>query len=130
MDNSARDNKTCDVNVAMLSERLLSQPYSLCTTHQPPSNTPELVDKIKEISEKEIGEVSDSKVLDFINQIIGEYAKAHVPDLITEAAYVMQAAKVCYDEATRKENPRIARKKNIVSKISKLVLIKDLLRRL
>ncbi|KAK1348351.1 hypothetical protein LUQ84_002356 [Hamiltosporidium tvaerminnensis] len=39
----------------------------------------------------------------------------------------MQAAQICYDEATRKEKPRSAWKQNIESKISKLVLSKDLL---
>ncbi|KAK1350991.1 hypothetical protein LUQ84_000262 [Hamiltosporidium tvaerminnensis] len=94
--------------------------------------------KIKEISENEIGkvvvrtrkhpnELVDSKVLDLINRVVGEYAGAHVPESITEAAYIMQAAQVCYDEATRKEKPRSAWKENIESKISKLVLSKDLL---
>ncbi|TBU20178.1 reverse transcriptase [Hamiltosporidium tvaerminnensis] len=97
-----------------------------------------LFSKTKEISEKEIGklvvrtrkhpnELVDSKVLDLINRVVGEYAGAHVPESITEAAYIMQAAQVCYDEATRKEKPRFAWKKNIESKISKLVLSKDLL---
>ncbi|KAK1350913.1 hypothetical protein LUQ84_000188 [Hamiltosporidium tvaerminnensis] len=94
--------------------------------------------KIKEISENEIGkvvvrtrkhpnELVDSKVLDLINRVVGEYAGAHVPESITEAAYIMQAAQICYDEATRKEKPRSAWKENIESKISKLVLSKDLL---
>ncbi|TBU09068.1 hypothetical protein CWI38_2188p0010 [Hamiltosporidium tvaerminnensis] len=84
--------------------------------------------KIKEISEKEIGkvvvrtrklpsELVDSKVLDLINRIIGEYADSCVPMTITAVARIIQAAQVCYDEATR----------NIESKISKLVLSKDLL---
>ncbi|TBU10513.1 hypothetical protein CWI38_1708p0010 [Hamiltosporidium tvaerminnensis] len=78
--------------------------------------------KIKQISQKEIGkvvvrtrkhpnELVDSKVLDLINRVVGEYAGAHVPESITEAAYIMQAAQ----------------KENIESKISKLVLSKDLL---
>ncbi|KAK1349320.1 hypothetical protein LUQ84_001499 [Hamiltosporidium tvaerminnensis] len=94
--------------------------------------------KIKEISENEIGkvvvrtrkhtnELVDSKVLDLINRVVGEYAGAHVPESITEAAYIMQAAQICYDDATRKEKPRSAWKENIESKISKLVLSKDLL---
>ncbi|KAK1350587.1 hypothetical protein LUQ84_000814 [Hamiltosporidium tvaerminnensis] len=94
--------------------------------------------KIKEISMKEIrnvvvrtrkhpNELVDSKVLDLINRVVGEYAGAHVPESITEAAYIMQAAQVCYDEATRKEKPRSAWKEKIESKISKLVLSKDLL---
>ncbi|TBU11582.1 hypothetical protein CWI38_1129p0010, partial [Hamiltosporidium tvaerminnensis] len=84
--------------------------------------------KIKEISENEIGkvvvrtrkhpnELVDSKVLDLIMRASS----------ITEAAYIMQAAQVCYDEATRKEKPRSDWKENIESKISKLVLSKDLL---
>ncbi|TBU10471.1 reverse transcriptase, partial [Hamiltosporidium tvaerminnensis] len=84
--------------------------------------------KIKEISENEIGkvvvrtrkhlnELVDSKVLDLINRVV----------INSEAAYIMQAAQVCYDEATRKEKPRSAWKENIESKISKLVLSKDLL---
>ncbi|TBU17347.1 hypothetical protein CWI38_0287p0010 [Hamiltosporidium tvaerminnensis] len=94
--------------------------------------------KIKEISMNEIGKVVvrtrkhpnklvDSKVLDLINRVVGEYAGAHVPESISEAAYIMQAAQICYDEATRKEKPRSAWKENIESKISKLVLSKDLL---
>ncbi|TBU10673.1 hypothetical protein CWI38_1617p0010, partial [Hamiltosporidium tvaerminnensis] len=94
--------------------------------------------KIKEISENEIGkvvvrtrkhpnELVDSKVLDLINRVVGEYAGAHVPESITEAAYIMQAAQVCYDEASRKQKPRSAWKENIESKISTLVLSKDLL---
>ncbi|KAK1351113.1 hypothetical protein LUQ84_000385 [Hamiltosporidium tvaerminnensis] len=46
---------------------------------------------------------------------------------ITAVARIIQAAQVCYDEATRKEKPRFAWKENIESKISKLVLSKDLL---
>ncbi|KAK1348328.1 hypothetical protein LUQ84_002333 [Hamiltosporidium tvaerminnensis] len=38
----------------------------------------------------------------------------------------MQTAQVCYDEATREEKLRSAWKENIESKISKLVLSKDL----
>ncbi|KAK1350531.1 hypothetical protein LUQ84_000768 [Hamiltosporidium tvaerminnensis] len=75
--------------------------------------------KIKEISEKEIGkvvvrtqklpsELVDSKVLDLINRIIGEYADSCVPMTITAVARIIQAAQVCYDEATRKEKPRSA----------------------
>ncbi|KAK1348751.1 hypothetical protein LUQ84_001902 [Hamiltosporidium tvaerminnensis] len=78
-----------------------------------------LFSKTKEISEKEIEKVEirtrknpnklvDSKVLDLINRVVCEYAKAHVPNSITETAYIMQAAQVCYDEATRKEKPRSA----------------------
>ncbi|KAK1347821.1 hypothetical protein LUQ84_002802 [Hamiltosporidium tvaerminnensis] len=46
---------------------------------------------------------------------------------ITAVARIIQAAQVCYDQATRKEKPRSAWKENIESKISKLVLSKDLL---
>ncbi|KAK1349309.1 hypothetical protein LUQ84_001488 [Hamiltosporidium tvaerminnensis] len=46
---------------------------------------------------------------------------------ITAVARIIQAAQVCYDEATSKEKPRSAWKENIESKISKLVLFKDLL---
>ncbi|KAK1347826.1 hypothetical protein LUQ84_002807 [Hamiltosporidium tvaerminnensis] len=46
---------------------------------------------------------------------------------ITAVARIIQAAQVCYDEATRKEKPRYAWKKNIEIKISKLVLSKILL---
>ncbi|KAK1350582.1 hypothetical protein LUQ84_000810 [Hamiltosporidium tvaerminnensis] len=94
--------------------------------------------KIKEISENEIrkvvvrtrkhpNELVDSKVLDLINRVVGEYADSCVPMTITAVARIIQAAQVCYDEATRKEKPRSARKENIESKISKLVLSKDLL---
>ncbi|TBU11359.1 reverse transcriptase, partial [Hamiltosporidium tvaerminnensis] len=97
-----------------------------------------LLSKIKEISQKEIGkavvrtrklpsELVDSKVLDLINRIIGDYADSCVPMTITAVARIIQAAQVCYDEATRKEKPRSAWKENIESKISKLVLSKDLL---
>ncbi|KAK1347573.1 hypothetical protein LUQ84_003106 [Hamiltosporidium tvaerminnensis] len=94
--------------------------------------------KIKEISEKKIGkvvfrtikhpnELVDSKVLDLINRVVGEYAGAHVPMTINAVARIIQTAQVYYDEATRKEKPRSAWKENIESKISKLVLSKDLL---
>ncbi|TBU10333.1 reverse transcriptase, partial [Hamiltosporidium tvaerminnensis] len=95
-------------------------------------------DKIKEISEKEIekvvvrtrklpSELVESKLWDLINRIIGEYADSYVPMTITAVARIIQAAQVCYDEATRKEKPRYAWKKNIEIKISKLVLSKILL---
>ncbi|TBT99856.1 hypothetical protein CWI36_1825p0010 [Hamiltosporidium magnivora] len=97
--------------------------------------------KIKEILENEIGkvvvrtrklpsELVDSKVLDLINRIVGEYAKAHVPMTITEVAWIIQAAQVCYDEATRKEKPRSTWKENIESKISKKYFPKIFSRRL
>ncbi|TBU10710.1 reverse transcriptase, partial [Hamiltosporidium tvaerminnensis] len=92
--------------------------------------------KIKQILEKEIGkvvvrtrkhpnELVDSKVLDLINRVVGEHAKARVPESITVTAYIMQAAQVCYDEATRKEKPRSSWKENIESKISKLKTIRE-----
>ncbi|TBU19490.1 hypothetical protein CWI38_0210p0080, partial [Hamiltosporidium tvaerminnensis] len=62
-------------------------------------------------------ELVDSKVLDLINRIIGDYADSCVLMTITAVARIIQAAQVCYDEATRK----------IESKISKLVLSKNLL---
>ncbi|TBU01758.1 hypothetical protein CWI36_1268p0010 [Hamiltosporidium magnivora] len=94
--------------------------------------------KIKELSEKEIGDVVvrtrklpselvDSEVLELINRITGEYAEYHVPKNVSDAARIIQAAQVCYDEETRKEKPRSAWKENIECKISKLVLSKDLL---
>ncbi|KAK1347567.1 hypothetical protein LUQ84_003101 [Hamiltosporidium tvaerminnensis] len=87
--------------------------------------------KIKEISEKEIrklpSKLVDSKVLNLINRVVGEYAGAHVPMTINAVARIIQTAQVYYDEATRKEKPRSAWKENIESKISKLVLSKDLL---
>ncbi|KAK1349742.1 hypothetical protein LUQ84_001390 [Hamiltosporidium tvaerminnensis] len=116
----------------------LTEPCPLTDTTEYINLRDEFLSKIKEISGKEIGKVVvrtrkhpnksvDSKVLDLINRVVGEYAGAHVPESITEAAYIMQAAQVCYDEATRKEKPRSAWKENIESKISKLVLSKDLL---
>ncbi|TBT98660.1 hypothetical protein CWI39_2334p0010, partial [Hamiltosporidium magnivora] len=88
--------------------------------------------KIKEISEKEIGkllfrirklpsDLIESKVLKLINRITCEYAEFHVPKNVSDAARIIQAAQVCYDEATRKEKPRSTWKENIESKISKLV---------
>ncbi|KAK1347956.1 hypothetical protein LUQ84_002652 [Hamiltosporidium tvaerminnensis] len=73
--------------------------------------------KIKEISEKEIGDVAvrtkklpselvDSKVLELINRITGEYAESRVPKNVSDAARIIQAAQVCYDEETRKEKSR------------------------
>ncbi|TBU12455.1 hypothetical protein CWI38_0750p0020, partial [Hamiltosporidium tvaerminnensis] len=64
-------------------------------------------------------ELVNSKLLDLNNRIIGDYADS--------LARIIQAAQVCYDEAKRKEKPRSAWKENIESKISKLVLSKDLL---
>ncbi|TBU11311.1 hypothetical protein CWI38_1273p0030, partial [Hamiltosporidium tvaerminnensis] len=116
----------------------LTEPCTLTDTTEYINLKDKFLSKIKEISENEIGkvvvrtrkhpnELVDSKVLDLINRVVGEYAGAHVPESITEAAYIMQAAQICYDEATRKEKPRSAWKENIESKISKLVLSKDLL---
>ncbi|TBU11508.1 hypothetical protein CWI38_1169p0010, partial [Hamiltosporidium tvaerminnensis] len=79
-------------------------------------------DKIKQISQKKIrkevvrtrnlpSELVESKVLDLINRII--------------VARIIQAAQVCYDEATRKEKPRSAWKENIESKISKLKIMRE-----
>ncbi|TBU13241.1 reverse transcriptase [Hamiltosporidium tvaerminnensis] len=62
---------------------------------------------------KNPNELVDSKILDLINRVV--------------AAYIKQAAQVCYDEAKSKEMPRFAWKENIESKMSKLVLSKDLL---
>ncbi|KAK1350047.1 hypothetical protein LUQ84_001033 [Hamiltosporidium tvaerminnensis] len=75
--------------------------------------------KIKELSEKEIGDVVvrtrklpselvDSKVLELINRITCEYAEFHVPKNVSDADRIIQAAQVCYDEETRKEKPRSA----------------------
>ncbi|TBT98430.1 hypothetical protein CWI36_2393p0010 [Hamiltosporidium magnivora] len=160
----------CDVDVAMLSERLPPPPTFHNTHHQAvrmPRNgwpatlryyneklgstldidafkklaqneaekeksqeenrerrriaTYKFLSKIKEISEKEIGKVVVRTRKLQVN------SKAHVPESITEAAYIMQTAQVCYDEATRKGKPRSAWKENIESKISKLVLSKYLL---
>ncbi|TBU12499.1 hypothetical protein CWI38_0731p0010 [Hamiltosporidium tvaerminnensis] len=76
---------------------------------------------------KTSNEFVDSKVLDLINRVVGEYTKAYVPQSITDAAYIMQAAQVCYDEATHKEKPGSASKENIENKISKVLLSKNLL---
>ncbi|TBU07533.1 hypothetical protein CWI36_0261p0010, partial [Hamiltosporidium magnivora] len=116
----------------------LTEPCTLTDTTEYINLRDKFLSKIKEISMNEIGkvvvrtrkhpnELVDSKVLDLINRVVCEYAGAHVPESITEAAYIMQAAQICYDEATRKEKPRSAWKENIESKISKLVLSKDLL---
>ncbi|TBU08239.1 hypothetical protein CWI36_0165p0050, partial [Hamiltosporidium magnivora] len=66
------------------------------------------------------------KFLSTIKQI-SKKIEHYLPVSIMEATYIMQAAQVYYNEATRKEKPRFARKKNIERKISKLVLSKDLL---
>ncbi|TBU00474.1 hypothetical protein CWI36_1626p0010, partial [Hamiltosporidium magnivora] len=55
-------------------------------------------------------ELVDSKLLDLINRIIGEYPEFHVPKNVNDASRIIQAAQ-----------------ENIESKISKLVLSKDLL---
>ncbi|KAK1349889.1 hypothetical protein LUQ84_000878 [Hamiltosporidium tvaerminnensis] len=75
--------------------------------------------KIKELSEKEIGDVVvqtrklprelvDNKVLELINRITCEYAEVIDSKNLSDAARIIQAAKVCYDEETRKEKPRSA----------------------
>ncbi|TBU00772.1 hypothetical protein CWI36_1540p0010 [Hamiltosporidium magnivora] len=75
--------------------------------------------KIKEISEKEIGDVVvrtrklPSELVDSKN--------------VSDSARIIQAAQVCYYEETRKEKPRSAWKENIESKISKSVLSKEYL---
>ncbi|TBU13199.1 reverse transcriptase [Hamiltosporidium tvaerminnensis] len=73
--------------------------------------------KIKQILEKEIGKVV-VRTRKHPNELV---------DSITVTAYIMQAAQVCYDEATCKEKPRSAWKEKIERKISKLVLSQDLL---
>ncbi|TBU10083.1 hypothetical protein CWI38_2036p0010, partial [Hamiltosporidium tvaerminnensis] len=116
----------------------LTEPSTLTDTTKYINLRDKFLGKIKEISKNEIrkvvvrtrkhpNELVDSKVLDLINRIIGEYADSCVPMTITEVAQIIQAAQVCYDEATRKEKPRSTLKENIESKISKLVLSKDLL---
>ncbi|TBU19956.1 reverse transcriptase, partial [Hamiltosporidium tvaerminnensis] len=72
-------------------------------------------------------ELIDSKILNLINRIIGEYADSCLPMTRTAVARIIQAAQLGFDEATRKEKPRSAWKANIESKTSKLVLSKDLL---
>ncbi|KAK1349918.1 hypothetical protein LUQ84_000906 [Hamiltosporidium tvaerminnensis] len=122
------------------SSTCLTEPCTLTDTTEYINLRDKFLSKIKGISEKEIGkvvvrtrkhpnELVDSKVLDLINRIIGEYADSYVPMTITAVARIIQAAQVCYDEATRKEKPRSAWKENIESKISKLVLSKDLLKK-
>ncbi|KAK1348895.1 hypothetical protein LUQ84_002037 [Hamiltosporidium tvaerminnensis] len=104
----------------------LTEPCTLTDTTEYNNLRDKFLSNIKEISEKGIGkvvvrtrklpsELVDSKVLDLINRVVGEYAGAHVPESITEAAYIMQAAQVCYDEATRKEKPISAWKESIES---------------
>ncbi|KAK1350972.1 hypothetical protein LUQ84_000245 [Hamiltosporidium tvaerminnensis] len=116
----------------------LTAPCSLTDTTLYMNLRKKFLCKIKKLSEKEIGDVVvrtrklpnelvDSKVLELINRITGEYAKFHVPKNVSDAARIIQGAQVCYDEETRKEKPRSAWKENIESKISKLVLSKDLI---
>ncbi|KAK1347685.1 hypothetical protein LUQ84_002948 [Hamiltosporidium tvaerminnensis] len=71
--------------------------------------------KIKEISEKEIG-----KVVVRTRKLPSKLVDSKFWTLLIELS-------VCYDELTRKEKPRSAWKENIESKISKLVLSKNLL---
>ncbi|TBU10118.1 reverse transcriptase, partial [Hamiltosporidium tvaerminnensis] len=79
--------------------------------------------KIKEISEKEIGKLPSELVADDFWSLLIVLS----PMTINAVARIIQAARVGYDEATHKEKPRSAWKENIESKISKLVLSKDLL---
>ncbi|TBU20463.1 reverse transcriptase [Hamiltosporidium tvaerminnensis] len=106
----------------------LTEPCTLTDTTEYINLRDKFLSKIKEISENEIrkvvvrtrklpSELVDSKVLDLINRIIGEYADSCVPMTITAVARIIQAA----------QKPRSAWKENIESKISKLVLSKDLL---
>ncbi|TBU11952.1 hypothetical protein CWI38_0965p0020 [Hamiltosporidium tvaerminnensis] len=92
----------------------LTEPCTLTDTTEYNNLRDKFLSNIKEISEKGIGkvvvrtrklpsELVDSKVLDLINRIIGEYADS----------YDNQAAQVCYDEATRKEKPISAWKESI-----------------
>ncbi|TBU10092.1 reverse transcriptase, partial [Hamiltosporidium tvaerminnensis] len=83
----------------------LAEPCSLTDTTLYMNLREKFLCKIKELSEKEIGDVAN----------------------VSDAARIIQAAQVCYDEITRNEKPRSAWKENIESKISKLVLFKDLL---
>ncbi|TBU20063.1 reverse transcriptase, partial [Hamiltosporidium tvaerminnensis] len=105
----------------------LTEPCTLTNTTEYINLRDKFLSTIKEISDKEIGkvvvrtrklpsELVDSNVLDLINRIIGEYADSCVPMTITAVARIIQAAQ-----------PRSAWKENIESKISKLVLSKDLL---
>ncbi|KAK1347494.1 hypothetical protein LUQ84_003031 [Hamiltosporidium tvaerminnensis] len=116
----------------------LADPCSLTDTTLYMNLREKFLCKTKELSAKEIGDVVvrtrklsselvNSKVLKLLNRITGEYAEFHVPKNVSDAARIIQAAQVCYDEETRKEKPRSAWKENIESKISKLVLSKDLL---
>ncbi|KAK1350031.1 hypothetical protein LUQ84_001018 [Hamiltosporidium tvaerminnensis] len=109
----------------------LTEPYILTDTTEYINLRDKFLSKIKEISEKEIGkvvvrtrklpsELVDRKVLVLINRIIGDYSDSCVPMTITVVARIIQAAQVCYDEATRKEKLRYAWKESIESKISKL----------
>ncbi|TBT99035.1 hypothetical protein CWI36_2126p0010, partial [Hamiltosporidium magnivora] len=102
----------------------VTEPCTLTNTTEFINLIDKFLSKIKEISEKKIakvvirtqklpGELVDSKVSDLINRIICEYAGAHV----TEYAI----------SRLSKEKPKSAWKENIESKISKLVLSKDLL---
>ncbi|TBU11342.1 reverse transcriptase, partial [Hamiltosporidium tvaerminnensis] len=80
----------------------------IATLHKPER---QIFSKIKEISEKEIGtvvvrtrklpsELVDSKVLNIINRIIGEYADSYVPMTITAVAQIIEAAQ----KARKQEN--------------------------
>ncbi|KAK1348517.1 hypothetical protein LUQ84_002121 [Hamiltosporidium tvaerminnensis] len=82
----------------------LTEPCTLTDTTEYINLGDKFLSKIKEISEKEIGkvvvrtrklpsELVGSKVLDLINQIIGEYADSCVPMTITAVARIIQAAR-------------------------------------
>ncbi|KAK1349103.1 hypothetical protein LUQ84_001784 [Hamiltosporidium tvaerminnensis] len=99
----------------------IAEPCTLADTTEYINLRDKFLSKIKDITEKEIekvgvgtrklpSELVDSKVLDLINRIIGDYADSCVPMTITVVARKIQAAQVGYDEATRKELARSARK--------------------
>ncbi|TBU10066.1 reverse transcriptase, partial [Hamiltosporidium tvaerminnensis] len=123
---------SCTLDIDAIERRRIAT----CLTEQ--CTLTDTTDKIKEISERQIGkvvvrtrklpnELVDSKILNLINRKIGEYADSCLPMTRTAVARIIQAAQLGFDEATRKEKPRSAWKENIESKISKLVLSKDLL---
>ncbi|TBU10407.1 SacI phosphoinositide polyphosphatase, partial [Hamiltosporidium tvaerminnensis] len=102
----------------------IAEPCTLTDTTEYINLRDKFLSKIKDITEKEIekvvvgtrklpSELVDSKVLDLINRIIGDYADSCVPMTITVVARKIQAAQICS-------------KVNIKSKVSRLVLSKDL----
>ncbi|TBU10069.1 reverse transcriptase, partial [Hamiltosporidium tvaerminnensis] len=101
----------------------LTEPCTLTDTTEYINPRDKALSKIKEISGKNF-----KKVVVRTRKLSSEsYADSCVPMSLTAVARIIPAAQVCYDEATRKEKPRSAWKENIESKISKLVLSKDLL---